>query len=168
MAVNISLANVRDPHLLDIIAQLLTTYDVPPAALRLEVTESTLMADVARAQEVLARLAALGVSIAVDDFGTGYSSLAHLKRLPVDELKIDRSFVRHMAEDATDRAIVTSTVALGHSLGLQVVAEGVEDRQTQQMLVGIGCDAAQGYYLSRPLPAEAVAPWLRETQAAAA
>jgi diguanylate cyclase (GGDEF)-like protein/PAS domain S-box-containing protein len=168
VAVNISLANVRDPHLPDIIAQLLTTYDVPPAALRLEVTESTLMADVARAQEVLRRLAALDVGISVDDFGTGYSSLAHLKRLPVDELKIDMSFVRHMAEDATDRAIVASTVALGHSLGLQVVAEGVEDRHTQQMLAGIGCDAAQGYYLSRPLPADAVAPWLRETQPAAA
>jgi EAL domain-containing protein (putative c-di-GMP-specific phosphodiesterase class I) len=168
VAVNISLANVRDPHLPDIIAQLLTTYDVPPSALRLEVTESTLMADVARAQEVLGRIAALDVGLSVDDFGTGYSSLAHLKRLPVDELKIDMSFVRHMAEDATDRAIVASTVALGHSLGLQVVAEGVEDRRTQQMLAGIGCDAAQGYYLSRPLPADAVAPWLRETQSAAA
>jgi diguanylate cyclase (GGDEF)-like protein len=168
VAVNISIANVRDRHLPDTIAQLLTTYDVPPAALRLEVTESTLMADVARAQEVLTRLADLGVGISVDDFGTGYSSLAHLKRLPVDELKIDMSFVQHMAQDATDRAIVASTVALGHSLGLQVVAEGMEDRQTQEMLAGLGCDAAQGYYLSRPLPADDVARWLHEAQPAAA
>jgi EAL domain-containing protein (putative c-di-GMP-specific phosphodiesterase class I) len=126
------------------------------------------MADVAHAQEVLTRLANLGVDISVDDFGTGYSSLAHLKRLPVDELKIDMSFVRHMAEDATDRAIVASTMALGHSLGRQVVAEGVEDRQTQPMLAGIGCDAAQGYHPSRPLPADDVAPWLREARSAAA
>jgi EAL domain-containing protein (putative c-di-GMP-specific phosphodiesterase class I) len=86
----------------------------------------------------------------------------------VDELKIDMSFVRHIVEDATDRTIVASTVALGHSLGLRVVAEGVEDRHTQQMLAGMGCDTAQGYYVSHPLPADAVASWLRETQSAAA
>ncbi len=119
------------------------------------------MAEPERAMGVLARLSGLGVGLAVDDFGSGYSSLAYLKTLPVDELKIDKGFVREMATDARDAAIVASTVALGHALGLRVVAEGIEDQATWERLVGIGCDVAQGYYLSRPLPAAAVTDWLR-------
>ena len=120
------------------------------------------MADTDRSMDVLARLAALGVHLAVDDFGSGYSSLAYLKKLPVDELKIDKGFVREMATDETDRAIVASTVGMGHALGLRVVAEGIEDQATWELLAGMGCDVAQGYYVARPLPPDALVRWLRE------
>jgi EAL domain-containing protein (putative c-di-GMP-specific phosphodiesterase class I) len=119
------------------------------------------MADAERAIDVLGRLKTMGVESSVDDFGTGYASLGYLKRLPVGELKIDRAFVHQMAVDARDAAIVRSTVALAHDLGLTVVAEGVEDGVTWRMLARIGCDAGQGYYLSRPLAAEPFADWLR-------
>jgi EAL domain-containing protein (putative c-di-GMP-specific phosphodiesterase class I) len=111
------------------------------------------MADVERAVEILSRVRALGVQIAIDDFGTGYSSLALLKRLPVDTLKIDRSFMRDVATDESDLAIVRATVSMAQSLGLQVVAEGVEDEASLAVLVRLGCDQAQGYYFSRPKPA---------------
>jgi diguanylate cyclase (GGDEF)-like protein/PAS domain S-box-containing protein/excisionase family DNA binding protein len=161
VAVNLSAWSLHDASLPDTIAALLRRFDAPPGRLRLELTEGSVMADAERALEVLTRLAALGVGLSVDDFGTGYSSLAYLKRLPVDEVKIDRSFVRDLATDEADAAIVHSTVGLGRSLGLQVVAEGVEDRATWDLLARMGCDVAQGYYLSRPLPAAAVADWLR-------
>jgi EAL domain-containing protein (putative c-di-GMP-specific phosphodiesterase class I) len=119
----------------------------------LEITESAVMADPARALEVLGRLHALGVGLAVDDFGTGYSSMAYLKELPVDELKIDRSFVSQMATNPSDAVIVRSTIDLGHNLGLRVVAEGVETQHAWQELSALGCDIAQGYYLGRPMPA---------------
>jgi EAL domain-containing protein (putative c-di-GMP-specific phosphodiesterase class I) len=118
------------------------------------------MADAARAMDVLTRLRNMGVGISIDDFGTGYSSLAYLKRLPVDELKIDRSFVSHMALDDNDAAIVRSTIGLAHDLGLTVVAEGVEDQAAWDLLSSLGCDIAQGYYVSRPMPAEDLAQWL--------
>jgi len=160
VSVNLSMWNLHDPALPERVAGLLRDHGLPPAWLRLELTESALMADPERALEVLTRLAGLGVRLAVDDFGAGYSSLAYLKRLPVDALKIDKGFVRELATDATDAAIVASTVALGHALGLRVVAEGIEDRATWDLLAGMGCDVAQGYYLSRPLPPDALAPWL--------
>jgi len=163
VSVNLSMWNLHDPALPDRVAALLRAHGVPPAWLRLELTESALMSDTTRAMDVMARLARLGVRLAVDDFGSGYSSLAYLKTLPVDELKIDKGFVREMATDATDAAIVASTVALGHALGLRVVAEGIENRATWDRLVGMGCDVAQGYYLSRPLPADALAHWLRDS-----
>jgi EAL domain-containing protein (putative c-di-GMP-specific phosphodiesterase class I) len=118
------------------------------------------MADAARAMEVLGRLRDMGVGISIDDFGTGYSSLAYLKRLPVNELKIDKSFVAHMAQDENDAAIVRSTVGLAHDLGLSVVAEGIEDSETWEALAALGCDVAQGYFMSRPLPAVALGDWL--------
>ncbi len=157
VAVNLSTHSLLDARLPHTIADLLNTYQIPPGKLRLEITESSIMADPARAQEVLTRLSALGVCIAIDDFGTGYSSLAYLKRLPVNELKIDKSFVSHMREDRTDAAIVSSTIGLAHSLGLHVVAEGVEDSETWDLLATLGCDTAQGYYLSRPLPPDELA-----------
>jgi diguanylate cyclase (GGDEF)-like protein/PAS domain S-box-containing protein len=163
VSVNLSMWNLHDPALPDRVASLLQEHGLSPAWLRLELTESALMADTDRTMDVLARLSALGVRLGVDDFGSGYSSLAYLKRLPVDELKIDKGFVRALATDATDAAIVASTVALGHALGLRVVAEGIEDRATWDLLVAQGCDVAQGYYLSRPLPAEALARWLRDS-----
>jgi len=160
MQVNLSMRDVQDPRLPDLVDALLRRYAVAPARLTLEITESALMVDPERARDVLTRLAALGVHLAIDDFGTGYSSLGYLRELPVDEVKIDQSFVRGMGEHAKDAAIVHSVVALGHALGLTVVAEGVEDRATWDLLEALGCDVAQGYYLSRPVPASDV-PYVR-------
>lgn len=123
------------------------------------------MADAERAIDVLGQLRAMGVRSSVDDFGTGYSSLSYLKRLPVDELKIDRSFVRHIARDENDVAIVRSTIGLAHDLGLTVVAEGIEDRQSWDVLARMGCDVVQGFYISRPLAADALVEWLRRQPA---
>ena len=167
VAINISLSTLRDPDLCATVERLLRRYAVPPKRLCLELTESVIMADLVGTQTVLARLAALGVRLAVDDFGTGYSSLAYLSRLPVQELKIDRSFVQRLATETHDRTIVASTIGLGHSLGLQVVTEGIEDAETWALLTELGCDVGQGYYISRPLPAAEMEAWLRAAQAAA-
>jgi len=158
--VNLSAWDLHDPELPTAIAELLAAHGVAPARLRLELTEGTLMADAAHALAVLSRIAATGVSIAIDDFGTGYSSLAYLKRLPVTELKIDKGFVLTMATDETDAAIVASTISLGHALGLRVTAEGVEDRATWERLAALGCDLAQGYYVSPPVPPADLVRWL--------
>jgi diguanylate cyclase (GGDEF)-like protein len=160
VAVNLSMRNLHDPEIVDMIRKLLTRWGVPPSGLTIEITESSLMADAARAMEVLNRVRAMGVSVSIDDFGTGYSSLAYLKRLPVHELKIDKSFVAHMANDENDAAIVRSTIGLAHELGLGVVAEGVEDRDTWELLSNVGCDVAQGYFISRPLPPLVLGEWL--------
>jgi diguanylate cyclase (GGDEF)-like protein len=160
VSVNLSMWNLHDPTLPDRVAALLREHGLSPAWLRLELTESALMADPERALAVMARLSGLGVGLAVDDFGSGYSSLAYLKTLPVDELKIDKGFVRAMATEERDAAIVASTVALGHALGLRVVAEGIEDQATWELLVGMGCDVAQGYYMSRPLSATDLQRWV--------
>ena len=136
------------------VAELLKRHGLPPSVLTLEVTESLMLHDPQRAGEVLADLAELGVGLALDDFGTGYSSLEHLKRLPVNELKIDKSFVMTMDRDPADRAIVASTAALGRSLGLRVVAEGVESAASASVLAAIGCDLAQGFHYSPPVPAD--------------
>jgi len=162
MAVNLSLRNLRDPQLCATVAAALARHAVSPGRLCLELTESVVMADVEGTQAVLERLAASGVRLAIDDFGTGYSSLAYLSRLPVDELKIDRSFVQRMAGTPQDQTIVASTIGLGHSLGLSIVTEGVEDAQTWALLGQMGSDEAQGYYLARPLPAPEAEVWLRQ------
>ncbi len=160
VAVNLSARTLRDPELSDAIAGLLEAHDVPADKLRVEVTESMVMADLPAAVEVLTRLSQLGVRVAIDDFGTGYSSLTHLKRLPVDEIKIDRSFVTNMTTESDDATIVASTIGLGHSLGLRFVAEGVEDERTWQALEALNCDGAQGFYVSHALPADELARWL--------
>ena len=156
VAVNISVRSLLDMELARAVERALHNAGVRGDALELEVTESTIMSDPAATVALLERIASLGVGIAIDDFGTGYSSLAYLKRLPVDEIKIDRSFVSSMATDDNDALIVRSTIELGHNLGLRVVAEGVEDRGTWDRLAALGCDQAQGFYLSRPVPAEQV------------
>jgi EAL domain-containing protein (putative c-di-GMP-specific phosphodiesterase class I) len=120
------------------------------------------MSDPNRALEVLNRLNVLGVRLSIDDFGTGYSSLAYLKNLPVQELKVDRSFVTHMRERKSELAIVRSTVDLGHNLGMHVVAEGVEDAATWQELDALGCDEIQGFFLGEPMPAPTILGWLGE------
>ncbi len=160
VAVNLSMRTLHDASFPDTVVWLLRRYEVDPALLTLEITESALMAKPAQAQAVLTRLAALGVHIAIDDFGTGYSSLAYLKHLPVDEIKIDRSFVRGMTADAKDTAIVASINSLSHHLGLRVVAEGVETATEWDILAALGCDLVQGYHVSRPLPAAHLEEWL--------
>jgi diguanylate cyclase (GGDEF)-like protein len=160
VAVNIAASSLTDEDFPDFVARLIGEYDVDPQAVTLEVTETTMMTDSARARLVLNALDELGVALAIDDFGTGYSSLRYLSSLPVDEVKIDRSFVMDMAVDERLAKIVTSTTALVHSLGLKVVAEGVENRGTWELLKEAGCDIAQGYYLARPMPFTDLSAWL--------
>jgi diguanylate cyclase (GGDEF)-like protein len=153
LAVNLSVRNLLEPTLVDRVAELITRAGVAPAALTLEITESGVMTDPEAAIAMLWGLRRIGVRLSVDDFGTGYSSLAYLKRLPVDEVKLDKSFVLNMTGDADDAAIVRSTIELAHNLGLQLVAEGVEDQDTLELLAALGCDLVQGYHLARPMPA---------------
>jgi diguanylate cyclase (GGDEF)-like protein/PAS domain S-box-containing protein len=163
VAINVSMRNLHDPELPDQIAELLEGCDFPPNMLRLEITETALMTNPARTMEVVTRLSGLGIHLSIDDFGTGYSSLAYLKRLPVREIKIDKSFVRDMASNENDAVIVRSTIDLGHNLGLEVVAEGVETREALDQLTELGCDLAQGYYMARPMAADRLEKWLRES-----
>jgi EAL domain-containing protein (putative c-di-GMP-specific phosphodiesterase class I) len=160
VAVNLSARNLLDHRLVDDVSALLARHGVAPSLLSLEITESAVMDDPERAQVVLQGLAGLGVDLSVDDFGTGYSSLAYLARLPVSEVKVDRAFVSRMTVEPRDAAVVRSVVDLGHSLGLRVVAEGVEEQDCYDALRDMGCDVAQGYLLSRPLPAAALELWL--------
>jgi len=165
VAVNLSASSLVDATLPDQISQMLQARRLPASALQLEITEEFLMADRDRARSVLAKLRESGVQIAVDDFGTGYSSLAYLRDLPIDELKLDRSFVTPMVDDARAAALVASTIGLAHSLGLRMVAEGVEDQHAYDTLIGYGCDQAQGYYISRPVPSPVFDAWQREHEA---
>jgi diguanylate cyclase (GGDEF)-like protein len=162
VSVNLSMRDLHDPGLPDGVRALLEEFGVGADSLRVEITESSLMLDPRRALETLVQLRELGVQASIDDFGTGYSSLAYLKQLPVQELKIDRSFVRDLSVDDNDLAIVRSTIDLAHNLGLSVVAEGVEDEHTDVLLRRFGCDKAQGYLFSRPLPGEQLTAWLLE------
>jgi EAL domain-containing protein (putative c-di-GMP-specific phosphodiesterase class I) len=160
VAVNLSVRSLLDRQLAESISELLLRWSVPPGHLRLEITESMIMADPVRALAVISDLDSMGVKLAIDDFGTGYSSLANLKRLPVSEIKIDKSFILNMNEDRNDAVIVRSTIDLARSLGLGVVAEGVESESVLDELTRLGCDLAQGYYLSRPVPGEQLTRWL--------
>jgi diguanylate cyclase len=161
VAVNLSVANLLDAHLARQVSDLLAGLGLPPRALELELTEDTLMADPVRSKQMLADLRALGLRLAVDDYGTGYSSLAYLQELAVDELKLDKSFTMRMTEDAGAAAIVRTTVDLAHSLGLTMVAEGVENETALSELARLGCDLARGYHISKPLPAEQLTGWLQ-------
>jgi diguanylate cyclase (GGDEF)-like protein len=161
MAINLSTRSLLDDGFLEEVKTALECADVPAHLLELEITESAIMTDPLRARRLLTELAELGVRIAIDDFGTGYSSLAYLKDLPVSQLKIDQSFVQHMHDDLNDAIIVRSVVDLGHNLGLQTVAEGVEDHETWEQLAQLGCDSAQGYFLAKPMAAGDFLPWLQ-------
>jgi EAL domain-containing protein (putative c-di-GMP-specific phosphodiesterase class I) len=162
VAVNLSVADLLDEGLPDEISGLLTRHGLSGKALQLEVTENVFMTAPERVAEVIARLGRHGVTLSLDDFGAGYSSLAHLRRLDVDELKIDRSFVTNTGTNAFDTAVVRSTVGLGHSLRLRVVAEGVESEATFDELREYGCDEAQGYFIHPPVPADELTTWLRD------
>jgi EAL domain-containing protein (putative c-di-GMP-specific phosphodiesterase class I) len=163
VAVNLSQRNLADPDLPDIVEAVLAQHGVAAERLVLEVTESTLMSDPDLAVATIERLREMGLSLAIDDFGTGYSSLAHLSRLPVQELKIDRSFIQQMAAEPSDSAIVRSTISLAHELGLRIVAEGVEDEHMLDLLERLGADVAQGFHIARPMPAEELEAWLAES-----
>lgn len=163
MAVNFSARNLHDKHLADEIASLLERVGLRPDYLVLEITESAVMADPTFGLQILNQFDKMGVKLAIDDFGTGYSSLAYLSKLPMNEIKIDKSFVLNMMQDPQASVIVKSTIELGHNLGLKVVAEGVETREVWDRLTQWGCDAAQGYYMSRPLPEEKLMQWLTES-----
>jgi diguanylate cyclase (GGDEF)-like protein len=161
MAVNLSVRHLTNLELPAQVAEILRRHGVPPTALTLEVTESTIMADPTRAIAVLGRLREFGVRLAIDDFGTGYSSLSYLRRLDVDELKIDRSFVSKMGSANGDAVIVRSTIELGHNLGLRVVAEGVESAEVWRALLPLGCDLVQGFYLGAPMTGAQFEQWTR-------
>jgi diguanylate cyclase (GGDEF)-like protein len=161
IAVNLSTRDLMDQELPTKLDRVLQRHHVDPKLIILEITESAIMDDPQRALNTLNRLHTLGVKLSIDDFGTGYSSLAYLKQLPVDELKIDRSFVMNMQNDLQDAKIVRSTVDLAHNLGLTVVAEGVETAMAWKLLSALSCDEAQGYFIAKPMPADQFAPWVR-------
>ncbi len=160
VAVNVSVRDLHTGEIADRIVAKLRQTGIEPERLELEITESALMADPRRVLATLARLERLGIAIALDDFGTGYSSMLHLRRLPLKEVKIDRSFVMGVATDPDDAAIVRSMIDLARALGLRIVAEGVEDERTWRMLVEAGCDLAQGWYFARPMPPDRLLDWL--------
>jgi diguanylate cyclase (GGDEF)-like protein len=167
VAVNLSASSLVDADLPDEVVAMLAARDLSPRVLQLEITEEFLMADRDRARAILTRLREHGIQISVDDFGTGYSSLSYLRDLPIDELKLDRSFVFPMADDARAAALVASIIALAHSLGLRMVAEGVENDVAYAELARLGCDQAQGFHMSRPVPAVELDDWLGTRHATA-
>jgi diguanylate cyclase (GGDEF)-like protein/PAS domain S-box-containing protein len=163
VAVNLSTRSLHDEKLPETIASLLRKWRVDPGLLTLELTESAVMLDPDGAQRNLFRLHELGLSLSIDDFGTGYSSLSHLQRLPLHELKIDKSFVNQMIDNDNDLVIVRSTIDLAHNLGLNVVAEGIESEQHLAILQELGCDLGQGFFVSHPLPVERLTAWFEES-----
>jgi EAL domain-containing protein (putative c-di-GMP-specific phosphodiesterase class I) len=156
VSVNITARELVDLKFPDEVSMLLARWRVDPSQLELEVTEGTIMTDQGRAGAVLDQLRRRGVRLAVDDFGSGHASLGYLRKLPIDVLKIDRSFVSQMTRDEGERAIVRAAIELGHNLGLEVVAEGVETEQERRALESMGCDTLQGYHFARPGPADVV------------
>jgi EAL domain-containing protein (putative c-di-GMP-specific phosphodiesterase class I) len=164
VSMNVSSRDLLDRELPQLFAAAARRHQVPPDLITIEVTESALVEDPQRAQETIRGLKEQGFRLSIDDYGTGYSSLAYIQRLNCDELKIDRAFVTHASGDGKDAAIVHSTIELGHSLGLTVVAEGVEDAEVMAVLRDLGCDLAQGYAIARPLPAEQLAEWVESCE----
>jgi diguanylate cyclase (GGDEF)-like protein len=159
-SINVSARDLHRGELSDQITDLIAAHGVPAEQVQLEITEGAILADPRRVLVTLHKLARMGIALSLDDFGTGYSSLQHLRRLPLAEVKIDRSFVLRMAEDSDDAAIVRSIIELGRALGLRVVAEGVEEHRTWRLLIDAGCDVAQGWFFARPMPADELAAWL--------
>ena len=162
VAVNLSPRNLLDVQFPAEVQELLDGRQVDPSLLEFEITESTMLSDPVRTKTILERLSQMGIRLSIDDFGTGYSSLSYLKGLPVNEIKIDRSFVMNMDSSADDATIVRSTIDLGRNLGLEVVAEGVETEAVWNRLSALGCTVAQGYFLSRPVPPDELRAWLGE------
>jgi len=160
VAVNLSMRQFVDPHIVSDVEQALAESGLPPHLLELEITEGTAMQDLQHTLKLLNHFKTLGVRLAIDDFGTGYSSLAYLKRFPLDVLKIDQSFVRNITTDADDRAIANAVIQLAHSLGMSVIAEGVEQHSQHDLLASLGCNECQGYLFAKPLAAQDVPAWV--------
>ncbi len=163
VAINLSVRNLHDPAFMDVLRSAIAEHHVSPEWIKLEMTESTVMNQPERVLRTLTELRRLGFELSIDDFGTGYSSLAYLRQLPVNEIKIDKSFIREMTTNASDDMIVRSTIDLGHNLGLLVVAEGVEHAEAWRRLKLLGCDALQGYYIAKPMSAGLAGEWMRES-----
>jgi diguanylate cyclase (GGDEF)-like protein/PAS domain S-box-containing protein len=163
LALNVSAKSLLDQALPGKVQAALDRWEIDARFLKIEITESSIMADPAHALAILSMLQSMGVRLSIDDFGTGYSSLTHLRELPIDEIKIDKSFVMGMTTSDADAAIVRTMIDLGHNLGKQVCAEGVEDEAMWNMLAEMGCDLAQGYWISRPKPAKELLEWLKQT-----
>lgn len=162
LSINISANDLLDAEVPDLLAQTLDAWGVPAARLRVEITETNMVEESGDVREVLSRLRGLGVSLSIDDFGTGFSGMSNLKSLPVDEVKIDRSFVHNLVGSQRDREITASILELSHRLGLSVVAEGVETRETADLLAEMGCDWLQGYHFAKPLPFDDFVAWHRK------
>ena len=161
VSVNLSAKDLHNPELPDLIAGIVGSAGIKPEWIILEITESSIMTDPEKALEIIERLDRMGFKFAIDDFGTGYSSLAYLKKMPITELKIDRSFVTDFLESENDAVIVNATINLAHNLGMQVTAEGIENKQTLEALKKSGCDITQGYYINRPLSFSEMNEWIR-------
>ena len=151
--------NLRGTDLAANLAEMIERAGVPAARLKIEITETAMMADAEHTFRVLGELQRMGIRLSIDDFGTGYSSLAYLQRLPVDDIKVDRSFVLNMRKNSSDEAIVRSTIELAHNLGLRAIAEGVEDQATLDLLRTLGCNMAQGYHIAHPMPGANLVAW---------
>jgi EAL domain-containing protein (putative c-di-GMP-specific phosphodiesterase class I) len=164
VAVNLSTHNLHDPQLTKHIQQACQECGIDTSYLVLEITESAVMSDPIGAMKILGELSDMGISLSIDDFGTGYSSLAYLKQLPMDEIKIDKSFVMDMINDKDDYIIVRATIDLAHNMGRKVIAEGVESPEIWEILDRMGCDMAQGNYISTPRTADDFAQWLQDSQ----
>jgi EAL domain-containing protein (putative c-di-GMP-specific phosphodiesterase class I) len=160
VAVNLSARSLHDGAISDEIARLLVEFSLPAHQLQLEITESSIMADPARAKQMLEQLDVMGLHLSIDDFGTGYSSLSYLQDLPVREVKIDMSFVTNVLESPRDRVIVRSTIDLARHLGLRSTAEGIESAEAQEWLRSAGCDQGQGFHIAPPMPADEATIWL--------
>jgi diguanylate cyclase len=164
ISLNLSTKDLSDPALPDILVGLLASYNVPPESLIFEITETSIMVDPNRSLEIISRIHDMGINFSIDDFGTGYSSLSYLTKLPVDEIKIDKSFVTDMLQNENDLIIVRTTIDMAHNLGLKVIAEGAETKEVYDRLKSLGCDEVQGYYISRPLPAKEFENWLKSSE----
>jgi EAL domain-containing protein (putative c-di-GMP-specific phosphodiesterase class I) len=163
VAINLSGQQLRRGNIVELVTAALAETELDPRLLELELTESILMNDLGGAESVLPALATLGVGLAIDDFGTGYSSLSYLKHLPVDTLKIDQSFIRDVTTNANDAAITSAIVAMGHALGLRIVAEGVETAEQDRLLRRQGCDLIQGHWVARPMDPDAFSAFVRRS-----
>ena len=164
MAVNLSTVQLHHTELPRVVNNLMQIYRLPPRSLELGVTETGLMEDISTAAQHLLSLRRSGALIAIDDFGTGYSSLSYLKSLPLDKIKIDKSFVQDLLDDDDDATIVRAIIQLGKSLGMQVIAEGVETAEQEAYIISEGCHEGQGYYYSKPLPARELAAFLKQAE----
>jgi len=164
VAVNLSPSLLTNRSIVEIVSNVVSIWSLKPDSLILEVTEGAMMMNPKKSMEILNEFHQLGFGVSIDDFGTGYSSLAYLKHLPADEIKIDKSFVLNMANDKKDESIVKGAVDLAHALGLKVVAEGIEDKETLDILTEMGCDYAQGYHMAKPMPCNDLLVWMQDSE----